>query len=163
MPFAAGPDLTYRGLGQYETAGETVYQGATDTIRIPAGFRTDLASVPRLFWALLPPDGVYEKAAVVHDWHCIQLAAGNCTISSHDADGLFRRMAREEGTGLTARWLLWTGVRWGAVFNPARRRGWWRDAPAVLAISALAAATVLAVLALGDVAIHPLLCALAHR
>jgi hypothetical protein len=37
-------------------------------IRVPAGFITDFASVPRLLWWLLPPWGQYGKAAVVHDF-----------------------------------------------------------------------------------------------
>jgi hypothetical protein len=136
----------YRGLGQYATVGETVYVGASEVIRIPDGFVTDLASVPRIFWSFLPPDGTYEKAAVAHDWHCTQLAAGDCSISSRDADGLFRRMAREGGSGFVTRWILWTGVRWGALFNRHRRADWWKDAPAVLAITALMLAAVLFVL-----------------
>jgi hypothetical protein len=113
---------------------------------IPSDFPTDLASVPRIFWALLPPSGVYEKAAVVHDWLCVHLGTDDCIVSARDADGIFRRIAREGGAGLLTRWLLWTGVRWGALFNPHRRAGWWRDAPAVLAITAVGlAATLLAV------------------
>ncbi len=37
-------------------------------VRVPAGFRTDFASVPRLFWRILPPWGPYARAAVVHDY-----------------------------------------------------------------------------------------------
>ncbi|EJD8884043.1 DUF1353 domain-containing protein [Salmonella enterica] len=40
----------------------------SDIISVPAGFITDLASVPRIFWTLLPPDGKYAKAAIIHDW-----------------------------------------------------------------------------------------------
>ncbi len=29
---------------------------------------TDLASVPRIFWTPLPPDGKYAKAAIIHDY-----------------------------------------------------------------------------------------------
>jgi hypothetical protein len=36
--------------------------------RVPAGFETDLASVPRWLWALVPPHGKYAKAAILHDW-----------------------------------------------------------------------------------------------
>lgn len=39
-----------------------------EVITIPAGFTTDFASVPRLFWSILPPWGKYGKAAVVHDY-----------------------------------------------------------------------------------------------
>lgn len=37
-------------------------------VTVKQGFRTDFASIPRLFWALLPPTGLYGKAAVIHDW-----------------------------------------------------------------------------------------------
>lgn len=37
-------------------------------IHIPRGFMTDFASIPRLFWNILPPTGPYGKAAVVHDY-----------------------------------------------------------------------------------------------
>lgn len=37
-------------------------------VRVPTGFVTDFASVPRLFWSLLRPDGVYSYAAVIHDY-----------------------------------------------------------------------------------------------
>jgi hypothetical protein len=37
-------------------------------IKVPAGFPTDFASIPRVFWRVLPPTGEYGKAAVVHDY-----------------------------------------------------------------------------------------------
>lgn len=37
-------------------------------IHIPEGFIWDLSSVPRLFWGLLPPDGDFEFAALLHDY-----------------------------------------------------------------------------------------------
>jgi len=43
-------------------------------ITVPAGYRTDFASIPhpmtRLVWPLLPPVGRSGKAAVIHDWLC---------------------------------------------------------------------------------------------
>lgn len=159
MPFASGPVLAYVGLGRYRTVGPTVYVGADDVITIPSDFDTDLATVPRLFWALLPPNGSYERAAVVHDWHCTRLAAGGCDISSRDVDGLFRRIAREGGTGLATRWHLWAGVRLGAAANPARRPGIARDLPLVTAI----VATDLTALYLTGRVIHRLAHRLTHR
>lgn len=38
------------------------------TITVPKGFLTDLASVPKLFHGITPPDGPWEAAAVVHDF-----------------------------------------------------------------------------------------------
>lgn len=37
------------------------------TMLVPKGYKTDLASVPRLLWALFPPFGRYAFAAVIHD------------------------------------------------------------------------------------------------
>ena len=46
------------------------YRTGREHIRyiVPAGFVTDFASVPRLFWPILPPYGKYGKAAVLHDY-----------------------------------------------------------------------------------------------
>lgn len=35
---------------------------------IPAGFKSDLASVPRFFWRLIAPYECSLEAAIVHDW-----------------------------------------------------------------------------------------------
>jgi len=37
-------------------------------IHIKKGFITDFASVPQLFWNIVPPWGKYGKAAVIHDY-----------------------------------------------------------------------------------------------
>ena len=54
---------TYRELIYY--VGE---ENSADVIIVPVGFQTDFASIPSLFWMILPPDGQYTQAAVLHDW-----------------------------------------------------------------------------------------------
>ncbi|TFV83173.1 DUF1353 domain-containing protein [Blastococcus sp. CT_GayMR16] len=156
MPFAAGPVLRYVGAGQYATVGPTDYVGDSDVIHVPADFPTDLASVPRVFWALIPPQGAYEAAAVLHDWLCVELAKAHQAarrgaidgltppVNARDTDGLFRRVMREAGVPFLIRWVMWVGVRWGALANPARRAGWWRDAPLVVSLSVAGLAATLA-------------------
>ena len=40
-----------------------------EIIFVPAGFKTDFASIPRLLWPVMGhPAGKHGKAAVVHDW-----------------------------------------------------------------------------------------------
>ena len=39
-----------------------------EIIKVPAGFVTDFASVPRIFWRILPPLGPYKAAALIHDY-----------------------------------------------------------------------------------------------
>jgi hypothetical protein len=35
---------------------------------VPKGFVTDLASIPRVFWSALKPDGNYAYSAILHDY-----------------------------------------------------------------------------------------------
>jgi len=42
--------------------------GKFEGIEVPAGFVTDLASIPRPFWSLLRPDDDYAYAAIIHDY-----------------------------------------------------------------------------------------------
>lgn len=39
-----------------------------DIINIPAGFRWDGSSTPRLFWNIVPPEGDFELGALIHDY-----------------------------------------------------------------------------------------------
>jgi len=56
-------DVACDGLQLHACFGQGDYR-----ITIPAGFETDFASVPQVFWNILPPCGSYGKAAVVHDF-----------------------------------------------------------------------------------------------
>ena len=113
------------------------YRGARDVWTVPAGYVTDFATVPVDMLWLIPRTGRYTAAAVVHDWLLThEVPAGR--VSAVDADGVFRRIMSEQGVPPVRAWLMWCGVRWGAAVNPARRRGWWSTAPAVLALSGAA-------------------------
>ena len=63
-----------RVFDTWETAREFEYHvgqcPSIQVIRVPKGFRTDLASVPRPFRWLFPKSGKYNQAAVLHDWMC---------------------------------------------------------------------------------------------
>lgn len=56
--------IHYKLIAEFDFASEQ----AERIIRVPAGFVTDFASIPRFFWRVLPPTGQYGKAAVVHDY-----------------------------------------------------------------------------------------------
>ena len=142
MPFDSPPLTVRRATDQlWEVVEPQVYRGARDTFVVPAGFRTDFASVPRVVVWLIPRFGRYTLAAVLHDWLVTEGISGGA-VSPRDADGLFRRALRELDVPPLRRWLMWCGVRWGALVNPVRRAGWWRDAPRVLALSVLAGPVV---------------------
>lgn len=38
------------------------------TVEVNKGFVTDFASIPQLFWMVIPPHGTYGYPAVAHDW-----------------------------------------------------------------------------------------------
>lgn len=118
-----------------------VYRGRSQTFVVPRGFGTDFATVPRPVVWLIPRFGRYTLPAILHDW-LVTEGLRQRIVSSRDADGIFRRSMRELGVPVVRRWLMWTGVRWGALANPGRRRGWVLSAPAVLAVSVLAAPVV---------------------
>ncbi|HMP76842.1 MAG TPA: DUF1353 domain-containing protein [Kiritimatiellia bacterium] len=76
---------------------------------VPAGFETDFASVPRIFWPILPlSDAVYDKAAVLHDYAVRNRRA--LALSLMDCHRLFREALLLSGT---ARWKA--GVMYAAV------------------------------------------------
>lgn len=60
----------------WELLEEFVYElgakGSGVRVVCPKGERTDFASIPRIFWSILPPWGKYGKAAVVHDHLCVK-------------------------------------------------------------------------------------------
>ncbi|MBB3082204.1 DUF1353 domain-containing protein [Geodermatophilus sabuli] len=142
MPFES-PDLVVRRVDAqtWAVVHPLVYRGDRDRFVVPAGFRTDFATVPRLVTWLVPRFGAFTLAAVLHDWLCTEgITSG--VVTSRQADGLFRRVLRESGVPVLRRWLMWTGVRWGALADPVRRPGWPASAAGVLAISVLAAPLV---------------------
>jgi hypothetical protein len=101
--------LAVREDGRYWRLTEPLtYRGARDTWTVPAGFRTDLASVPRLLTPLVPTSGEHNRAAVLHDYLCRQPQ-----VSYRDADEVLRIVATQLGVARTRVWLLYAGVRVG--------------------------------------------------
>jgi hypothetical protein len=91
-------------------------------IEVPQGFVTDGASVPRVFWSVLPPWGRYSRAAVLHDLLCALLDKGTPhdeAPTRRDADAIFFDAMAASGVNVVTRWVLWIGVRIGSVFPGA--------------------------------------------
>ena len=148
------PHLRYTYLGKYVLVEpfEVVVGGRTFTV--PAGAVTDLATTPRLLWNLLPPIGIYESAAVAHDWWCSDGIA-NGELTAREADGYFRDMMGEAGVGLCTRWVMWAAVRAASPFNVKRRpSGILKDVPAVLGIGVLVASLSAGAVYIADRLIH---------
>ncbi len=81
-------------------------EGSGDRINVAIGFKTDFASIPRLFWIVLPKWGRYGNAAVVHDW-----LYWTQERSRREADDIFREGMGVLGVGTLTSWLIYTAVR----------------------------------------------------
>jgi hypothetical protein len=106
MPFVETLDIREVADGLWELLAPLTYQGRKQRFVIPAGFRTDLTSVPTAFRWLLSPTGKYQKAAVLHDW-----LLSTHAVSVADADGIFRRAMRELDVSFIRRYMMWAAVR----------------------------------------------------
>lgn len=82
--------------------------GSGDIIRVPAGFVTDGASVPRIFWNIFPPVGKYGKAAVLHDFLYWEQA-----YTRLEADNLLLEAMDALGVDWLTQLLIFRGVRLG--------------------------------------------------
>jgi hypothetical protein len=62
------PDLRWHEDTTATLLSDVVYKSNDTIYRVPAGYVTDGASVPRALSWLYPKYGAYLKAAIVHDW-----------------------------------------------------------------------------------------------
>jgi len=75
-------------------------------ITAPMGFVSDLASIPQLFQNIISKVGVYDSAAVIHDWiYSVQ------TLSRDACDNVFLRAMKASGVGFFKRYAMFWGVR----------------------------------------------------
>lgn len=113
-----------------------------DGFRVPPGYVTDFASVPKAMSWLIPKSGEYNAAAILHDWLITdQLPTGS--ITSVEVDKTFREAMKALGVPFARLWLMWAGVRLGAIGNPKRRAGSLRTLLPVLLVCLLALPVVL--------------------
>jgi len=117
------------------------YQGARELFQVPSGQTTDFASVPRIFIWFLPRYGRYTKAAILHDYLWEEKVPKG--MSRLDADGLFRQAMRELDVPFLRRWIMWSAVRWAALFKPDGRAEWIKELPRVLFFTAIGLLVVL--------------------
>ena len=122
MPFDGPLLLRFLDGREWEVAETFVYRHHTvGAIIVPKGFVTDFASVPRIFWRLLPPTGGYGKAAVIHDY---LYRTATFPVTRAQADQVFIDAMAESGVAPAVRRTMWSAVRafGGAVFA-AREAG----------------------------------------
>lgn len=142
MPFITKLRVEEYDIDSWLLIDDLIYEGRTDRFVAPAGYITDFATSPAAMHGLVNKTGPYTRAAVIHDLlitHYINHPDPDKRVTSRDTDGIFRRIMREEGVSVPKRWLMWTGVRFGALFSRDRKygRGFLRDLPMITLVSAL--------------------------
>jgi hypothetical protein len=77
-------------------------------VSVPTGFVTDFASIPRIFWSVLRPDGEYAYAAVIHDYLYWEQ-----TTSREAADDTFREAMKDFHIDAATAFVIYKAVRLG--------------------------------------------------
>jgi hypothetical protein len=94
---------------EFKLQEEVTVRGYT----IPAGFRTDFASIPRFALSLMgsPVRKEYRRASLVHDFLCVTKMATRAS-----ADRIFYEILLEDGTKKRQALLMYLAVIvWGVV------------------------------------------------
>ena len=107
--FSAPLDLRAHEPGEWVVLNPLIYTARSGrTYGVPAGFITDLASIPAILRPLFNPNDAGRKAAVLHDSrYCIKSG------TRKEADDLFLEALARCGVGFMRRWAMYAGVRAG--------------------------------------------------
>ena len=81
-------------------------------VRVPAGFMTDFASVPRIPLVYSLFGNTSHNAAVIHDW----LYSGKREVSRKTADAVFIEAMEVRGQSKWRRYIMYAAVRAFAFF-----------------------------------------------
>lgn len=112
--------VTKLGNGKWRVARSFRYYvgnlGSDNFIDVPKGLETDFASVPKGLWNILPPDGEYTQAAVLHDF-LYQTKGENGKRTRKECDEIFLEGMKVLGVPWWKRKLMFTAVRiFGSAF-----------------------------------------------
>ena len=112
------PNLIPLDDGRYELATSLVIESGLINFVVPVGYRTDLASIPRCLWSLLPPNGTYTVPAIAHDY-LLDDGRGNRRCTRRIADAIFAQLMRDAGVPIKTRITIYFGVRFYSIYKRA--------------------------------------------
>lgn len=138
MPFVTPIRVEPIDARRWVLTAPLLYRGREEVWEIEEGTVTDIATIPRAVTAFVPRTGIYSGPAIVHDRLC-EIAQGRWPdrpyVTRKDADGIFRRMLREERVPFLRRWTMWAAVRLGGRLSGVDWHEAWRIA--VIAVFAV--------------------------
>ena len=111
-------DAKWRRVDRPLVYGTLIENDHGPALMVPAGFVTDFASINRPLWGLLPRDGTYGPAAVLHDW-----LYSSGVVTRAQADAIFLEAMEYCGTLAPVRRVMWFSVRaFGWLFYEKKRK-----------------------------------------
>lgn len=103
-PVCVKPYKAYK----YHIAHDVQFMVNKKTFTIPKGFKTDLASIPRIVWPILSPfHSSLIRPAIVHDW----FYKNSNEFAREDIDLIFYHMLKNDGISKTKALIMYYAVR----------------------------------------------------
>lgn len=104
---------------EFKVTQDYYYWYKGEWLIVPKGFITDFASIPRVFWNIYPPTGIYMPAALLHDfYYACELKSPLPYAKDMDprywCDCLFYDVMKDCGCNWFTRYTMYRAVRdWG--------------------------------------------------
>ena len=105
--FVEIPGVDFHGATEWKLRERLVYESDrwVAPIIVPAGFVTDLASIPRIFQGLIPKIGKHRLPAIVHDY-----LVRRQSFERRLADRIFLEAMKLQGVNVVRRRLMYWAV-----------------------------------------------------
>jgi len=94
-------------------------EDSNEYVSVPKDYETDFATIPQVFWSVIPPWGKYGKAAVIHDflcsdkyfWRKTENGVEKVECSRKQADDIFLEAVTVLGVDEITRTMMYAAVR----------------------------------------------------
>lgn len=99
----------YRYGEMPELTKDLIYETDSQKFIVPKGFKTDFASIPRIFWTIIAPIGKHTLPAVLHDY--LYTDGYKLGISRKQADKIFYNAMIDSHVARITANIMWFCVR----------------------------------------------------
>jgi hypothetical protein len=106
--------ILHDGAEKYQLLCDWTFHWKGNAYVIPGGLVVDGASVPRLLWPFMPPDGLHRAASLAHDYLYIlrgRMFYGH-KFSKAESDLVFYGLLREAGLNDRRAYTAYAAVKW---------------------------------------------------
>lgn len=104
---------------QNELLSPLVYIRHEETYTVPKGFKTDFASIPRIFRSIIAPTGKWTNSSILHDF--LYSEGYKMGVTRKQADKIFYDAMRDSHVNIITANIMWFCVRAFAYFHYKRK------------------------------------------